>query len=225
MKNQKNPQNYLTPWLYGVPTMTPEGLAEFFSKVDFENNMVTLVRLKPEYDPSQGTRIAGFLGELKNPCTFESVRAQHGGGEYQVLVAGSKTPGSRRKVILDHARFAVAGAALSLPAPAHVSENRPPVKQGPKNTGEAKQGSAPRRAKASPPAQPPAQPGEQPGEQPTPSSFFALLRAAEDLLTSDFCAYAALKDNKPEEQWDEYDHTVTPKWRALQAAVDKARGR
>jgi hypothetical protein len=49
-----------------------------------------------------------------------------------------------------------------------------------------------------------------------------LYAAAVDVLDS-FEAYMLVGEKaKPEDEWDEYDTMMAPKWRALKAAIDKA---
>ena len=48
-----------------------------------------------------------------------------------------------------------------------------------------------------------------------------LLEALEP-LTDSFECYVA--DNKPQQEWDEYDHMMLPRWQKAREAIKKARG-
>lgn len=107
-----------------------ENLVEYddmLSSLDFgasKHHWISLSRVKPEYDPLTGRRIAGYLEQFTRPVSLEEIRAKHGGGEYQLMLMGPTNPdGTGRKVIRSQKTIEISGEPLLQQTPSKAGSS------------------------------------------------------------------------------------------------------
>ena len=98
---------------------------EMLGSIDFDvskNHKILLVRVKPEWDPVTGVRIAGYLEEFRRPVTPEEIRAKYGGGEYTLTLQGPAMPdGTGRLTPKRSKNIEIAGDPITGPTNRRIS--------------------------------------------------------------------------------------------------------
>jgi hypothetical protein len=94
---------------------------EMLASIDFDaskNHKILLLRVKPEWDPVTGDRLAGYLEEFRRPVTAEEIRAKYGGGEYTLTLQGPSAPdGSGRMTFKKSKNIEIAGDPIPVKNP------------------------------------------------------------------------------------------------------------